>query len=152
EKNVYSELKRRGWVIEEGRGMVALRGPALNLFRAVDEDCRATIGMAQLGAQEEQYPTLISAKTLGRCGYFSSFTQSVTMVTHLVEDYDRIEHFRQANAETTELTVPDASAFTTPEACTSPAVCYHAYKDREGETLDDCHVITCVGKCFRYES
>jgi seryl-tRNA synthetase len=149
---VYEELKRRGWVVEEGRGMVALRGPALNLLRAVDEDCKGTIGFGAFAAVEEVYPTLISAKTLGRCGYFSSFPQSVTMVTHLVEDYDRIEHFRQANAETTDLVVPDFSAFKTPEACISPAVCYHAYKDREGAHLEDCDVVTCVGKCFRYES
>ena len=149
---VYAELKRRGWVIEEGRGQVALRGPALNLLRAIDDDCRATIGVGAFGAQEEVYPTLIGAKTLGRCGYFSSFPQSVSMVTHLVEDYDRIERFRQANASTTDLTVPDFSAFTTPEACCSPAVCYHAYRNREGAKLAGCDVVTCVGKCFRYES
>ena len=75
------------------------------------------------------------------------------MVTHLVEDYDRIEHFRQANANTTDLTVPDVTAFVTPEACLSPAVCYHCYRGLEGQTLkDDAHVVTCVGKCFRYES
>jgi seryl-tRNA synthetase len=152
ERGVYNELKRRGWVIEEGRGQVALRGPALNVLRALDEDSRVTIGMDLFGATEEVYPTLIPAKTLGRCGYFSSFPQSVSMVTHLVEDYDRIEQFRQANAETTDLTVPDFNAFTTPEACLSPAVCYHCYRAREGSTLDDCNVVTCVGKCFRYES
>ncbi len=152
ERGVYAELKRRGWVIEEGRGQVALRGPALNVLRALDEDARVTIGMELFGATEEVYPTLIPAKTLGRCGYFSSFPQSVSMVTHLVEDYDRIEHFRQANAETTDLVVPDFNAFTTPEACLSPAVCYHCYRAREGETLTDCNVVTCVGKCFRYES
>ena len=103
--------------------------------------------------QEEVYPTLIPAKTLGRCGYFSSFPQSVSMVTHLVEDYDRIEHFRQANANTTDLTVPDVTAFTTPEACLSPAVCYHCYRSLEGQTLkNDANVVTTVGKCFRYES
>jgi seryl-tRNA synthetase len=151
-RGVYAELTKRGWVREEGRGMVAFRGPALNLLRAIDEDCKTTIGMGAFSATEEVYPTLIPAKVLGRCGYFSSFPQSVTMVTHLVEDYDRIEHFRQANAETTDLIVPDFTAFTTPEACISPAVCYHCYLAREGETLTDCNVVTCVGKCFRYES
>ena len=152
ERGVYAELKKRGWVIEEGRGQVILRGPAMNALRAFDEDCRTVIGMNAFGAGEEIYPTLIPAKTLGRCGYFSSFPQSVSMVTHLVEDYDRIEQFRQANAETTDLTVPDKGAFTTPEACLSPAVCYHCYRAREGSTLADCNVVTCVGKCFRYES
>jgi hypothetical protein len=34
--------------------------------------------------------------------------QSVSLVTHLVEDIDVIEQFRQANTNTLELTVPDA--------------------------------------------
>ena len=152
-RGVYDELKHRGWVVELGRGQVALKGPAMNLLRAVDEDCKERIGLGAFNAQEEVYPTLIPAKTLGRCGYFSSFPQSVSMVTHLVEDYDRIEHFRQANANTTDLTVPDVTAFTTPEACLSPAVCYHCYRSLEGQTLkNDANVVTTVGKCFRYES
>jgi len=149
---VYAELLRRGWIVEEGRGQVTLRGPALNVLRAVDEDCRGVVGVGAFGAVEETYPTLIGATTLARCGYFSSFPQSVSMVTHLVEDYDRIEHFRLANAEASHLTVPDPAALSRPEACLSPAVCYHAYKAREGQSLEECNVVTCVGKCFRYES
>ncbi len=149
---VYEELKKRGWVRELGRGQVALTGPALNVLRTVDADCRA-MGMTQFGAKEESYPTLIPSKTLGRCGYFSSFPQTVSMVTHLVEDFDTIEHFRQANAETTDLIVPDARAFATPEACLSPAVCYHCYRGLEGTNLKGGpNVVTTVGKCFRYES
>ena len=149
---VYEELKKRGWVKELGRGQVALAGPALNVLRAVDADCRE-MGMSQFGAKEEIYPTLIPSKTLGRCGYFSSFPQTVSMVTHLVEDFDTIEHFRQANAETTDLIVPDPRAFATPEACLSPAVCYHCYRGLENTNLKGGpNVVTTVGKCFRYES
>jgi seryl-tRNA synthetase len=150
---VYDELKRRDWVRELGRGQVALTGPALNALRAVDEDCRQ-IGLTHFGALEEVYPTLIPSKTLGRCGYFSSFPQTVSMVTHLVEDFDTIEHFRQANADTTDLIVPDARAFVTPEACLSPAVCYHCYRGLENASLSGPgpRVVTTVGKCFRYES
>ncbi len=149
---VYDELRKRGWVKELGRGQVALSGPALNLLRAIDGDCRE-MGMTEFGAKEETYPTLIPSKTLGRCGYFSSFPQSVSMVTHLVEDFDTIEHFRQANANTTDLVVPDPRAFVTPEACLSPAVCYHCYRSLENSSLKGGpHVVTTVGKCFRYES
>src|SRR5205823_10738514 len=64
-----------------------------------------------------------------------------------------IEEFRQANAATPHLTIPRASAIPTPEACLTPAVCYHCYQSLEGKTLGaDGHVVTSVGKCFRYES
>jgi seryl-tRNA synthetase len=151
-KGTYAELLSRGWVRELGRGQVALAGPALRALRAVDASCKQ-IGIAQFGAAEETYPTLIPASALGRCGYFSSFPQSVSMVTHLVEDIDAIEHFRQANTNVEQLTVPDARAFATPEACLSPAVCYHCYRSLEGESLlTGPRVVTTVGKCFRYES
>jgi seryl-tRNA synthetase len=152
ERGVYRELLKRGWVVELGRGQVALNGPALNTLRAVDREC-TRMGIEQFGAREEVYPTLIPAKTLGRCGYFSSFPQSVSMVTHLSEDYDLIEEFRQANVETTDLTVPRKEAFSTPEACLSPAVCYHCYRSLEGQKLEGGpRVVTTCGKCFRYES
>jgi seryl-tRNA synthetase len=151
-RGVYDELKRRSWVAELGRGQVALSGPALNVLRAVDQDACRVIGIEAFGAREATYPTLIPSKTLGRCGYFSSFPQSVSMVTHLVEDFDKIEEFRQANANTTDLIVPDFNSFTVPEACMSPAVCYHCYRSLEGKALNTTHVTTTVGKCFRYES
>src|SRR5262249_728242 len=36
--DAYSELVRRGWVLELGRGQVGLRGPALRLARALDAE------------------------------------------------------------------------------------------------------------------
>lgn len=149
---VYGELKRRGWVKELGRGQVALAGPALRVLRMIDEEA-SQIGLTQYAAVEETYPTLIPVATLGRCGYFSSFPQSISMVTHLVEDFDEIEAFRQANAERTDLTIPNRGALTTPEACLSPAVCYHCYRSLEGSSLETGpRIVTTVGKCFRYES
>jgi seryl-tRNA synthetase len=152
ERGVYEELKRRRWVLELGRGQVGLAGPALALVRTLDDECSA-LGKADFGAIEQTYPALIPASVLGRCGYFASFPQAVSMVTHLVEDYDLIEEFRQANAASPELTIPNAGALPTPEACLVPAVCYHCYQSLEGQTLGDLgHLVTSMGKCFRYES
>ena len=152
ERDVYAELKRRGWVLELGRGQVGLAGPALRLAQLLDRAC-AELGSARFGAVEETYPSLIPADVLGRCGYFSSFPQAVSLVAHLVEDYDLIEEFRQANAATPHLTIPRASAIPTPEACLTPAVCYHCYQSLEGQTLPSGgRVVTSNGKCFRYES
>jgi seryl-tRNA synthetase len=149
---VYEELKRRRWAIELGRGQVGLAGPALACARAIDDEC-ARIGRDAFGAADESYPALIPSAVLGRCGYFASFPQAVSMVSHLAEDYDLIDEFRRANVEAPSLTVPNAAALPTPEACLVPAVCYHAYQSLEGKALDDRGVVvTASGKCFRYES
>jgi hypothetical protein len=152
EKNVYKQLVERGWVVELGRGQVSLNGPALNVLREIDREA-TELGIKEFSAREEAYPTLIPAKTMGRCGYFASFPQSINMVTHLVEDYDLLDEFRNANLETTDLKIPRKEALTHPEACLSPAVCYHCYRSLEGKNLGQGpKVVTTVGKCFRYES
>jgi len=152
ETGVYEELKRRGWVHELGRGQVGLAGPALRLAQTLDGRC-AALGAERFGAVPESYPALIPAEVLGRCGYFASFPQSVSLVSHLVEDYDLIEEFRLANAASPELTVPRAAMLPTPEACLTPAVCYHTYQSLQGRRLTGVgYAVTSMGRCFRYES
>lgn len=148
---VWDELSRRGWLYHLGRGQAGLAGPALRCARACDEAFRA-LGVSVYGAVDEQFPTLIPADVLARCGYFGSFPQSVSMVSHLPEDVDVIEEFRQANAEGQRLVVPRSDVFGVPEACLKPAVCYHAYLAREGRQLGEGDTITAVGTCYRYES
>ena len=148
---VFEGLVERGWVMPEGHGQVALRGPALRLLHAIDEDCR-DVGKRTFGAREEAYPALIPTKTLARCGYFESFPQNASLVTHVTEDIDVILEFRKANEGTAHLNVPSTSIFARPEATLSPAVCYHAYRALEGRRLSKpVEAITAFGKCFRYE-
>jgi seryl-tRNA synthetase len=152
EKNVYAELKRRGWVRELGRGQAGLAGPALRLAQALDARC-AALATERFAALPESYPALIPADVLGRCGYFASFPQSVSLVSHLVEDYDLIEEFRVANAGSPRLSIPRPAALPTPEACLTPAVCYHTYQSLEGTRIGAAgRAITSMGRCFRYES
>ena len=152
EKNVYAELRRRGWVRELGRGQVGLAGPALRLAQTLDARC-AALAAERFSAGAESYPALIPADVLGRCGYFASFPQSVSLVSHLVEDYDLIEEFRVANAGSPRLTIPRPAAVPTPEACLTPAVCYHTYQSLEGTRIGaDGLAVTSMGRCFRYES
>jgi seryl-tRNA synthetase len=152
ETNVYAQLKERGWVLELGHGQVGFAGPALALARAID-DAASTLGKKHFGAAEHSYPALIPVEVLSRCGYFSSFPQACSIVTRLVEDYDRIEAFRSANNNkdgTLTITSPDLLI---PGACLTPAVCYHCYQSLEGKTIaDPGMVVTTVGKVFRYES
>lgn len=151
-RGVYDELKRRRWVLELGHGQVGLAGPALAAMRAVDAQC-ARLGVESFGAVHESYPALMPSPVLARCNYFKYFPHTVSMVVHLVEDYDKIDEFRRVNDHGTHLDVPDWSAFETPQVCLNPAVCYHCYQAMEREKMTaEGRVVTAVGRCFRYES
>lgn len=150
--DVYGELKKRRWVLELGHGQVGLAGPALAAMRTIDDQCR-TLGRESFGAVDENYPALMPSEVLARCNYFKYFPHTVSMVVHLVEDYDKIDEFRRANDHGTHLDVPDWKAFETPKVCLNPAVCYHCYQAMSGEKLtSEGRCVTAVGRCFRYES
>ena len=79
-------------------------------------------------------PTLIPASVLARCDYFRSFPHSVTFACHLPEDPPRVEDFRRRHQDRESLDERAMADMVTPEACLSPAVCYHAYaanRDRD---------------------
>jgi seryl-tRNA synthetase len=109
--------------------------------------------MGRFAAVDENYPALMPSEILARCNYFKYFPHTVSMVVHLVEDYDKIDEFRQANDHGTHLDVPDWKAFETPQVCLNPAVCYHCYQAMTGEQMQsEGRCVTAVGRCFRYES
>jgi seryl-tRNA synthetase len=150
--DAYGELVRRGWLVETAPGRVALRGPALHTVRALDEDC-SRIARESFGAEEETHPSLAPASVLARCGWFGSFPQTASLVTHLAEDYDNIEGFRRANAGQGRLVQPAPGALAPIEACLLPALCYAVYASRERRSVAGEGVaVTCAGRCFRYES
>jgi hypothetical protein len=153
--DAFAELKRRGWVVQAAPGRASLRGPALAVVRAIDEDC-AGIG-GELGASEEAHPALSSTSVLARCGWFASFPHAASLVAHLTEDYDAIDRFRRDNAGAADLVQPAAGALAPFGACLLPALCYAVYASREGTQVAaagdaDAAAVTCAGRCFRYES
>lgn len=149
---VESAMIERGWLREPGPGQVVLAGPALSFARAFDARI-AAIAKARFHAREEAYPSLIPSGVLHRCGYVTSFPQSLSMVTHLAEDLDAIERFRQANAASTRLAIPEPSALAHPSVCLAPAVCYHFYPSLSRLRIaTDVIVATAAARCFRYES
>src|SRR6185312_9365663 len=151
-RDVYGELKKRRWVLELGHGQVGLAGPALACMRALDAAC-VKLGVERFGAVHENYPALMPSEVLARCNYFKYFPHTVSMVVHLVEDYDKIDEFRRVNDHGTHLDVPDWKAFETPKVCLNPAVCYHCYQAMEKEKMSaEGRCVTAVGRCFRYES
>jgi len=149
--DAYGELRKRGWIVDLGPGRVSLRGPALAVVRALDDDC-ARIARS-LGASDESHPALLPSHVLARCGYFASFPHTVSLVTHLAENYDAIERFRAANVGAGELVQPPPESVAPFASCLLPALCYAVYAAREGSTIDDpLSVVTTAGRCYRYES
>jgi len=150
--DAFGELEKRGWVVPIAPGRVSLRGPALAVVRALDEDC-ARVARDSFGATEEAHPALAPTALLARCGWFASFPHAASFVAHLAEDYDAIERFRAANAGRVELAEPGRDALAPMDACLLPALCYAVYAARERTALGpDGAVVTCAGRCFRYES
>lgn len=152
ETDVFKKLVERGWVLDLGQGQVALSGPALAVANAVDKTI-ARVGKDRFKGCDRSYPTVIPAHVLVQCGYTSSMPQHLSIVTHMEEDLDAIDRFRNANLEGQELKIPEPSAFGHPKICLCPALCYHCYPTLEGKQLGkEGHVETAVGKIARYES
>jgi len=134
-----------------GTGQVAMEGVPLALFRYFD---RAFEGFGSpWQAKPLMTPTLIPTRVLARCDYFRSFPQYVTFATHLKEDVAVIDGFRGRHQTADDLDSAALADMDRPEACLSPAVCYHVYHLYEGKTIAPLGAIHGIcGKCFRFES
>jgi hypothetical protein len=131
-------------------GIVALEGLALQIFKYFDRT------FTEFGEEWNpaplQTPTLIPSDVLAKCDYFRSFPHNVTFACHLVEEKENIEGFRARYRDVNELDNHAMSHMDTPEACLSPAVCYHTYALNKGLTLPaEGLAYSICGKCFRYE-
>jgi seryl-tRNA synthetase len=134
-----------------GPGQVMLEGAPLRLFNYLDGV------LAELERRWNPHPlltpTLIPATVLAKCDYFRSFPNTVTFACHLEPEAGVIDAFRARHDGKTELDNKALADMTTPEACLSPAVCYHVYHRNEGLMLPAEGTIYNVrGKCFRYEA
>ena len=138
-------------VFMSGRGQFMLEGMPLQLFRYFES------ALAELEkhwtTQELLTPTLIPADVLAKCDYFRSFPNTVTFACHLEPEASVINHFRARHEKRTTVDHEALNDMATPEACLSPAVCYHVYHRNQGITLPAEGIAYNVrGKCFRYES
>lgn len=134
-----------------GPGQVQLRGAALAASRALD---RILDGyMAAWQPVAIQTPTLIPAPVLARCDYFRSFPQYVSFVSHLHEEYATIADFRERHQERESLDEASRHDLDLPDACLSPAVCYHVYHRHAGAPVPpEGTTYEVRGRCFRFES
>jgi seryl-tRNA synthetase len=134
-----------------GAGQVAMEGVPLALFRYFD---RVFEGFgSRWHAKPLMTPTLIPARVLARCDYFRSFPQYVTFAAHLKEDVEVIDGFRVRHQTADDVDDAALADMERPEACLSPAVCYHVYHLYEGRTIAPFGAVHGIcGKCFRFES
>lgn len=134
-----------------GTGQVAMEGLPLALYRYFDRSFEAFGDPWK--ARPLLTPTLIPSAVLSKCDYFRSFPQNVTFAGHLIEDSARIEDFRSRHHDRDDLDEHTLADLATPEACLSPAVCYHVYHLNKGRTVPAGGLAYGVcGRCFRYES
>jgi seryl-tRNA synthetase len=149
---VHEELKRRGWLFDYGRGRVALSGPVLALARLIDARA-AELYADHFRAVPGSFPAFVDAEILQRCGYFDSHPNAVSFVGHMIEDFDAIEAFRQANACAEGALVPPSEHVHLPGLCLNPAACFPCYPTLEGQRIGrDGAALTWQGRVFRYES
>lgn len=134
-----------------GTGQVALSGLPLRLFRYFDRVFEAFGD--PWNATPVVTPTLIPSRVLAKCDYFRSFPNTVTFASHLPEDPAVISDFRTRHHDREELDDAAPGNMTVPEACLSPAVCYHVYHLNHDQVLPPGGIVYGIcGKCFRYES
>jgi seryl-tRNA synthetase len=149
---VHDELKRRGWLFDYGNGHVALSGPALALAQLIDAKA-AELYAQHFQATPRSFPAMVDAKILHRCGYFDSHPNAVSFVGHMIEDFDGIEAFRQANSCAAAPQMPEAGHVHLPGLCLNPAACFACYPTLEGQRIgEQGAAFTWQGRVFRYES
>jgi len=106
-----------------GTGQVALEAVPLQLFRYFDRVFESFGDPWK--AKPLLTPTLISDRVLALCDYFRSFPQYVTFASHLREEVDVIDKFRARHETAPAIDDGALADMARPEACLSPAVCYH---------------------------
>lgn len=134
-----------------GTGQVALSGVPLQLFNYFD---RVFEGFGTpWRAAPLRTPTLITTEVLSKCDYFRSFPQNVTFAAHLREDTKIIDAFRARHQHLDDVDETALADMDRPQACLSPAVCYHVYNLYKGRTIQAAPLVFGIcGKCFRFES
>ncbi len=144
-------LVEQGWLHDYGKGQVAYSGPVLKLAGLIS-DKAGELYAATLGAKDGQFPALVDAEILHKCGYFDSHPNAVTFVGNVIEDFDAIEAFRQANSCSEGALLPQPDHVHVDGMCLNPAACFPCYPTMTGRTLQtgECH--SWLGRVFRYES
>lgn len=153
ETNVHQQMVERRWIHDYQRGRAALNGPALALLHYIDRTANNLYHETFEGAVERDFPALVDADLLWKCGYFDSHPNAVCFVGHIVEDFDTIESFRVSNADSETVQLPPNEHVHLPGMCLNPAACFPSYPTMSGETIgSEGRIMTWKGRVFRFES
>lgn len=149
-KDVHNQLRQRNWIFDYGHGHVALSGPVLALAQLIDREA-AELYRRHFGASAMSFPAFIDAEILRGCGYFDSHPNAVSLVAHVLEDFDALESFRQANSCADHAVLPPSEQICLPGLCLNPAACFPCYPTLRGRSVSG-EALTWQGRVFRYES
>jgi len=151
-RDVFGELTERGIATEPGQGLVAFGEPVLSLMDYLDARVRALV-IAEFGAKEYRYPTIMPVSVLNRCGYLKSFPQLMMFVSRLHSDVDVYRRFLSDLDDGQDLTKRLCADAADVEYCLPPTMCFHTYAQLAGRALPTASaVFTSRGKSFRFES
>ncbi|MEW5976522.1 MAG: aminoacyl--tRNA ligase-related protein [Acidobacteriota bacterium] len=146
----YENLVRKGWVTPTSNGMHAYRGLMYDLYQALDAAFRREA--LALRVEECKLPALMDLATLARTGYLESFPHNANLITHLPEQAEVIDRFKQAIKQNSQGAVASDGVWLAPSHALSPTVCYHFYQVHQNQTLPANLVgATAVSPCYRFE-
>ena len=149
--NVNELLSEKGWIFEYGKGQVAYSGPVLKLSQLLNRKA-GEIYRRTFNAHDGHFPALVDKDTLHKCGYFDSHPNAVTFVGNMIEDFDAIEAFRQANSCAEGAIMPPQDHVHMDGMCLNPAACFPCYPTLKGKVYETGEAFTWMGRVFRYES
>lgn len=144
----WSSLERSQELVEFSQGICATGGVLLGHASWIDS--RVLTLADSEGAVQYNYPCLVPVSLLERIGYLDEFPQHLFFATHVLNDVDEIETYKQRRR--TSSAKGDEHCFAPMDLALQPAVCFHVYQQFAGQTLTRPVVITCSGPCFRYEA
>ena len=129
-------------------GLCAIYGPLLNLDKSLDAIFLSWAH--QFKALEYSFPQFLAVKHLDRLQYFTSFPHLATFAVTLDRDEDELTRFSHEHKvlENGSLELPKIQPST---HVITPAACYHAYVEFEGQQFDQPKIITTRGICCRCE-
>jgi len=151
DNDVFEKLLRRGWVSKIGDGHLSFSGPALNLFNYIDH-CISTTYEEVFSPEDRHFPAMLPANVLAKAGYFDSHPNNVSFATHLKNDFDVIEDFRQKFGSRSDMHDLSIDSVATPHVCLNPAACLPSYFTLENTRLEANLVMSWLGRVFRHES
>lgn len=151
EKDVFGKLQEKGWLHEVGPGHISLAGPPLKFITYLDSIIQK-IYNEQFAVTERSFPALVPARLLAKAGYFDSHPNNVMMTTHLVNDFDLIENFRQNEGHTGDMSSLSEGSLATPHLCLNPAACLPCYPVYANQDVSEGCALSWRGRVFRYES